>query len=65
MSISIKQSYEIKNLTELLEKCLKRKVLNYWLKLLTKPGENFGSLMQSLNVIVAGKDDFNKVILSF
>lgn len=61
MSANGKKSYEIKGLTSMLEKCLKRKVISYSLKCLTKPGDNFGSCMQSLDVAVAGEDKPDKV----
>lgn len=56
MDVDTNQSSEIKNLTELLEKSLKRKVISYSLKYLTKPGDNYGSVMQALSVVAAGKN---------
>lgn len=41
---------EIKQLTEFLEKCLDHKVLKYILKSLTKPGDNYRSVVQSIEV---------------
>lgn len=48
---------EIKDLKEFLEACLKTTVLDYTLRDLTKPGENYGSIMQSLDVTVADAND--------
>lgn len=48
--------FEIRKFSEFLEKCLGRTVLDYQLKPLTKPGDNFGSVMQSVAVEVAGKN---------
>lgn len=95
MSNNLKQFAEIKDLTQILEKSLKRKVLDYSLKYLTKPGEltrdidskqlynniflfqnneslrsiiflgdNYGSIMQSVNVVVVRKNDLNDVNLN-
>lgn len=52
---------EIKDFTEFLEKCLDRKVLEYTLKPLTKPGDNYGSVMQSVEVKIAGSSDPKEV----
>lgn len=52
---------EIKNFTAFLEKCLEQKVLGYKLKRLTKPGDNYGSVMQSVDVKVASKNDRDEV----
>lgn len=49
-------STEIRFFVEFLEKCLGRKVLEYSLKPLTKPGDNYGSIMQLVAVKVV-KDD--------
>lgn len=48
---------EIKEFDKFLEKCLEQKVLNYTLKPLTKPGDNYGSIMQSVDVKIAGKSE--------
>lgn len=95
MSNNLKQFAEIKDLTQILENSLKRKVLDYSLKYLTKPGEltrdidskqlynniflfqnneslrsiiflgdNYGSIMQSVNVVVVRKNDLNDVNLN-
>lgn len=56
---------DIKGLQQFLEKCLKKSVLDYTLSDLTRPGENYGSIMQSLDVTVAEANgrvsDDNKV----
>lgn len=57
-------SSEIRNFTEFLEKHLKRKVLNYTLKSLTKPGDNYGAILRSVDVKVAENGD-SKVIPLF
>lgn len=62
MSDQVQPLCEIKNFSEFLEKCLGRKVLDYTLKRLTKPGDNYGSIMQSVDVEVAAKSDREKVI---
>lgn len=54
---------DIRNFTEFLEKCLKRKVLEYTLQPLTKPGENYGSIMQWVKVKVAGVNSPSEVYL--
>lgn len=46
---------EIRNFTEFLEQHLNKKVLEYSLKPLTKPGDNFGAIVQSVDVKVTGK----------
>lgn len=61
MSNSKQSTCEIARLREFLEKCLKLKVLDYKLKCLTKPGDNYGSTMQSLNVVVADGNTSEKV----
>lgn len=57
MSDQIRALCEIKEFNAFLEKCLKRKVLHYTLKPLTKPGDNYGSIMQSVDVKVAKEFD--------
>lgn len=48
---------EIRDFTAFLQKCLQRKVLDFTLKPLTKPGDNYGSLIQSVDVkVTAGSD---------
>lgn len=53
--MSAQSSCNIRNFTEFLENCLQRKVLGFTLKPLTKPGDNYGSTMQSVDVEVAGE----------
>lgn len=48
---------EIVDLKQFLEKCLKKKVLDYTLSDLTRPGENYGSILQSLEVTAADAND--------
>lgn len=62
MSDQVQSSYKIRNFGEFLEKCLKRKVIEYSLKPLTKPGDNYGSIMQAVDVKVAGVTDLDKVL---
>lgn len=54
--------HEVANLHDFLGKCLKSKVLDYKLNPLTKPGDNYGSTMQSLDVTVANENNNEKVI---
>ena len=53
---------EIKNLKEFLEKCLGKPVLEYTLKPLTKPGDNYGSELQAVEAKLADKNGSNQVI---
>lgn len=53
MSTQSKTVCEIKNFMEFLEQNLKQKVLSYTLKPLTAAGDNYGSIIQSLDVKVA------------
>lgn len=48
---------EIVDLKQFLEKCLEKTVLDYTLSDLTKPGENYGSILRSLEVTVADAND--------
>lgn len=48
---------EIKNLKQILEKCLGGTVVEYKLANLTKPGDNYGSIIQSLEVITVDKNE--------
>lgn len=41
---------EIKNFNEFLEKCLEYKVLNYTIRALTKAGDNYRGVVQSVEV---------------
>lgn len=52
---------EIRNFTEFLERNLNRKVLEYTLKSLTKPGDHFGAIVQAVNVKVVNKIDSDAV----
>lgn len=61
MSKEVRPSCQIREFHKFLEQCLKRKVLNYNLKALTKPGDNYGSVMQAVDVKVAGLNDFSEV----
>lgn len=61
MSSPVKSSYEIKFLKEFLKKCLKVEVLDYNLKCLTKPGDNYGGVIQSLDVKITNERDENVV----
>lgn len=53
-------SCEIRNFVEFLETSLRKKVLEYTLKELTKPGDNFGGVLRSVEVKVA-ENDSNEV----
>lgn len=48
---------EIRDLKQFLEKCLKSTVVEYKLANLTKPGESYGSKIQSLEVAVVDADN--------
>lgn len=54
-------SCDIKSFKEFLEKCLKQKVLEFGMKPLTAPGENYGSIARSVFVKVAQSKDSFKV----
>lgn len=60
---NIISSREIRDFTKFLEKCLGRKVGEYSLKNLTKPGDHYGSIMQSVSVKVFKRNSFNEVIM--
>lgn len=62
MNDQVHSLYEIRNFGEFLEKCLERKVHEYSLKPLTKPGDNYGSVMQAVDVKVAGETDPTEVL---
>lgn len=53
----VKSSYEIRNLKEFLKKSLESPIVDYNLKSLTKPGDNYGSVMQSLVVKILDEND--------
>lgn len=48
---------EIRFLKEFLEISLGAKVIEYQLKFLTKPGDNYGSIIQSLEVKLTENDE--------
>lgn len=48
---------DIVDLKQFLEKCLKKTVLDYTLSDLTRPGENYGSILQALEVTLADAND--------
>lgn len=48
---------QIVHIREFLEKYLRKKVLNYSLRALTKPGDNYGSNIHALTVTVTHNDD--------
>ncbi|XP_031632040.1 uncharacterized protein LOC116346242 [Contarinia nasturtii] len=49
------------NIHEFLEKCLKKRVLEYTLRPLTKPGDNFKATIQSLEVKLLKSNDSNEI----
>lgn len=55
--------HKIKNLKHFLEKCLKTTVLDYTSCELTEPGENYGSILQSLVVTIADANNRVSVIV--
>lgn len=59
--MSDKNFAEIKNLKEFLEECLAKPILEYSLKPLTKPGDNYGAELQAVEVKVADNNDENQV----
>lgn len=61
MSDQVRPLCEIKEFVKFLETSLSKRVLDYTLKPLTKPGDNYGSIMQSLDVKVAGESDAKEV----
>ena len=61
MSDQVRSLCEIKEFVEFLEASLSKKVLDYMLKPLTKPGDNYGSIMQSVDVRVVGENDAKEV----
>lgn len=52
---------EIKNLNEFLKECLGKPILEYSLKPLTEPGDNYGSELQAIEVKMADVSDTNQV----
>lgn len=63
MCETIQPISQIRYITEFLERHLNRKVLEYSLKDLTKPGDNFGSVIQSLDIRVAERNTSDSVSL--
>lgn len=61
MSDQNRPLFEIQQFREFLEKSLNKRVLEYTLKPLTKPGDNYGSIIQSVDVKVTSDDDCNQV----
>lgn len=55
-NIDNKSSREIQYLKEFLEKLLHTKVLEFSLNCLTKPGDNYGSTIQSLEVKITNEN---------
>lgn len=55
--MSSSEKNQIVHLRAFLENCLGKKVLDYSLRELTKPGDNYGSIMQALTVTVSHNDD--------
>lgn len=53
---------EIKNFGEFLEKCLKQKIQSYSFRSLTKPGDNYGSVMHAVDIKLNENADANEVI---
>lgn len=54
---------EVKNFTAFLEKCLKRTVIEYTMKPLTQMGDNYGSVLHSVEAHVTATNDNNEVNL--
>lgn len=61
MSNKSRSSLAVRKFHGFLETCLQRPVLAYHSEPLTKPGDNYGSIVQSVIVEVAGKNDINEV----
>lgn len=59
--MSTQNLFEIKNFHGFLTKSLGKTILEYSLKPLTKPGDNYGSELQAAKVKVANKTDPNEV----
>lgn len=56
---------EIKNIREFLEKSLKRKVLKYTTRPLTKPGDNYNSLLHAIKVDLLNKSNKVGLLIDF
>lgn len=54
-------SSEIKNFSEFLGKCLNRKIVGYTMESFTKKGENYGGVLQHVEVQVAGIGCYDEV----
>lgn len=57
----LRHSCEISNFMEFLEECLRGKILSYTLSPMTKPGDNYGSVIQAVEVKVVGNREFDEV----
>lgn len=64
MSSQSEPPCEIKDFTRFLEECLGRKIVNYSIRRLTKPGENYGSVMLSVEVKMVAEDEHDKVLIN-
>lgn len=51
---------QIDRLREFLENCLGKKIIDYSLQALTKPGDNYGSIIQALTVTLADNHSDNE-----
>lgn len=56
---------QIVHLREFLENCLGRKILDYSLQTMTKPGDNYGSIIHALTVTLISADDGIDVVREF
>lgn len=61
MSNKSRSSVTVRKFHGFLQNCLQRSILAYHLEPLTKPGDNYGSIVQSVIVKVAGKKDCDEV----
>lgn len=61
MTEEIRPLSEIRNFTAFLEQHLNKKVLEYTLKPLTKPGDNFGAIVKSVDVKAVDNSDSDEV----
>lgn len=53
--------YEINEFDVFLERCLQKKIVSHTVNPLTKPGDNYGSIMQSISVKIAGEKGCEEV----
>lgn len=58
MSSTVKN--QIVRLREFVENCLGKKIVDYKLRALTKPGDNYGSIIQALTVTLTDNDSDDK-----